>query len=152
VDPINVTEAEQRALEDEVTEAIWAVLLIVRYGWLKEQLANNYLLGTDQYPNTLEIATRILGNYQGTRPSQFGEQKSKGEVLVSIQKGGGSAQGCDTGRGTRNAGQGNTAQGVDAVIWQAQPPQVCPVEPGQTVQERATATIAERKDTGQESA
>jgi hypothetical protein len=62
------------------------VLLIVRYGRLKEQLANNYLLGTDQYPKTLEIATRILGNYQGTRPYQFGEQKSKGGVLVFIQK------------------------------------------------------------------
>ncbi len=128
------------------------MLLIVRYRWLKEQLANNYLLGTDQYPNMLEIATRILGNYQGTRPSQFGEQKSKGEVLMFIQKGGGSAQGCGTGRGRGNAGQGYTAQWVDAVIQQAQSPQVHPKEPGQTVQERATATIAERKDTRQESA
>jgi hypothetical protein len=31
---------------------------------LKDQLANNYLLGTDQYPDTLEKAGRILSNYQ----------------------------------------------------------------------------------------
>jgi hypothetical protein len=38
-----------------------------RYGNLKDQLANNYLLRTDQYLNTLDKALRILGNYQTTR-------------------------------------------------------------------------------------
>ncbi len=45
-----------------------AVLLISginkrRYGRLKDDLANNYLLGTNQYPNTFEKALHILGNY-----------------------------------------------------------------------------------------
>jgi hypothetical protein len=37
-----------------------------RYGKLKDKLANSYLLGSDQYPNTFDKATRILGNYQTT--------------------------------------------------------------------------------------
>ena len=68
-DPGNITQAEETAAEEEVADAVKAVLLISRadkrrYGRLKEQLANNYLLGTDQYPDTLEKASRILGNYQ----------------------------------------------------------------------------------------
>ena len=35
-----------------------------RFGKLKDELANNYLLCTDQYPDTLEKAGRILANYQ----------------------------------------------------------------------------------------
>jgi hypothetical protein len=104
--------------DSEVKDVVNEALLIsgvnkARYGRLKEQLANNYLLGTDQYPNTLEKATRILGNYQSTRPSQFGEQKSKGGGLVFIQKGDHTAQGCSTRRGIGSTGHGNTAQGVD---------------------------------------
>ncbi len=52
-----------------MVDAVKAALLISgadkrRYGRLKEQLPNNYLLGTDQYPDMLEKALRILGNYQ----------------------------------------------------------------------------------------
>ncbi len=51
-----------------------AVLLISgadgkRYGRLEDQLANNYLLGMDQYPNIYDKAMGILGNYQVMRPS-----------------------------------------------------------------------------------
>ncbi len=57
-------------------EAVKAALLISgadkrRYGRLKEQLANDYLLGTDQYLNTLEKASRILGNYQVLKTTPF---------------------------------------------------------------------------------
>ena len=57
-DPNNITDAEQTAAEEEVADAVKAALLISeadkrRYGRLKEQLANNYRLGTDQYPGTL---------------------------------------------------------------------------------------------------
>jgi hypothetical protein len=67
--PNNITDAERTATEEEVVDAVKAALLISgagkqRYGRLKEQLANNYLLGTDQYPDTLEKASRILENYQ----------------------------------------------------------------------------------------
>jgi hypothetical protein len=72
----NITEQEQQDAVDEVAEAVKAALLISgadkrRYGKLKEQLANNYLLGTDQYPNTLEKATRVLGNYQVPKGMPF---------------------------------------------------------------------------------
>ena len=72
----NITEQEQQDAVDEVAEAVKAALLISgadkrRYGKLKEQLANNYLLGTDQYPNTLEKATRVLGNYQVPKSTPF---------------------------------------------------------------------------------
>jgi hypothetical protein len=60
-DPYNVTEEEVMAAEEKVTKPVKAALLISgmdkeRYGRLKEQLANNYLLGTNQYPNTPEKA------------------------------------------------------------------------------------------------
>jgi hypothetical protein len=63
--PNNITDAEQATAEEEVADAVKAALLISgadkrRCGRLKEQLANNYLLGTDQYPDTLEKASRIL--------------------------------------------------------------------------------------------
>ena len=66
---------------DEVTKAeeqsckvVKAPLLIsgadqCRYRGLKDGLANNYLLGTDPYPNTYDKAMRVLGNYQVTRSS-----------------------------------------------------------------------------------
>ena len=67
VNPNHVTDNEMTAVEEEVTEAVKAALLISgadkrRHGRLKEQLANNYLLGTDQYPNRLKKASRILEN------------------------------------------------------------------------------------------
>ena len=51
--PDNVTAKEFEATENEVAEAVKAALLIngankTRYLQLKEQLATNYLLGTDQ--------------------------------------------------------------------------------------------------------
>jgi hypothetical protein len=38
-----------------------------QYWKLKDELANNYLLGMDQYPDTFNKAVRILGNYQTSR-------------------------------------------------------------------------------------
>ncbi len=66
--PASISVDERASAEEEVAEAVKVAMLIsraskARYVRLKEQLANNYLLGTDQYPNTLEKATRILGNY-----------------------------------------------------------------------------------------
>ncbi len=64
--PSNITNAEQTPAEEEVADAVKAALLISgddkrRYGRLKEQLANNYLLGTDQYPDTLECPEPFAG-------------------------------------------------------------------------------------------
>jgi hypothetical protein len=70
--PTNITADKRKAAEEEANELVKAVLLISgaekrRYGKLKDELANNYLLGTDQYPDTLDKALRILGNYQTTK-------------------------------------------------------------------------------------
>ena len=55
------TDAEKKKAEDDATEAVKAALLIrgadkMRFGRLKDELANNHLLGSDQYPNTYEKA------------------------------------------------------------------------------------------------
>ena len=60
--------------EDVSIEQVKAAMLISganrqQYGKLKDELANDYLLGSDHYPDTLEKAARILANYQNTRAS-----------------------------------------------------------------------------------
>ena len=62
VNPTGISADKHTSAEEEVAEGVKATMLIIgaskaRYARLKEQLANNYLLGTDQYPNTLEKAT-----------------------------------------------------------------------------------------------
>ena len=69
--PGNITTAERRAAQEDANESVKAVLLISgadrrKFGKLKDELANNYLLGSDKYPDTLEKAGRILSNYQST--------------------------------------------------------------------------------------
>jgi hypothetical protein len=112
-DPSNITGDERTEAKEEVVDAIKAALLISgadkrRYGRLKEQLANNYLLGTDQYPDTLEKASRILGNYQVAKGSPFGDQRNTNKKggLAFIQ------QGARAGRG--RGGQGPQTAGRQA--------------------------------------
>jgi hypothetical protein len=55
--PGNPTAAERKQVEVDLSEAVKAVLLISkankqRYCKLKDELVNNYLLSSDQYPNT----------------------------------------------------------------------------------------------------
>lgn len=69
-----VMAAQLKKAEEESSEVVKAVLLIsgvghCRYGALKDTLANNYLLGSDQYPGTFKKAMWVLGNYQGTKTS-----------------------------------------------------------------------------------
>ncbi len=61
-------DAQLEAAEIAAAEQVKAALLISgaerrKFGKLKDQLTNNYLLGTDQYPDTLKKAGRILSNY-----------------------------------------------------------------------------------------
>ncbi len=61
VDPNNLRADEITKLKNEVNKAVKAALLISgadkrRFGKLRDNLANNYLLGTNQYPNTFEKA------------------------------------------------------------------------------------------------
>ena len=88
----NISDQEQQEAIEEVAEAVKAALLISgadkrRYGRLKEQLANNYLLGTDQYPNMLEKATRILGNYQVPKTTPLQDRCNKEGGLAFLQRG-----------------------------------------------------------------
>jgi hypothetical protein len=108
--PASISADERASAEEEVVEVVKTAMLIsraskARYVKLKEQLANNYLLGMDQYPNTLEKATRILGNYQGVKLTPWGEQRSKGGGLAFVQQGTHSGQG----RGTTGLGTGIVA-------------------------------------------
>jgi hypothetical protein len=71
----NPTPTKRKKAEEDAAESVKAALLISgadrnRYVKLKDELVNNYLLGTDQYPDTFDKAKRILGNYQVTRPSR----------------------------------------------------------------------------------
>ena len=120
-DPNNVTEKERREAEEEVAESVKAALLISgtdkrRYGKLKDELANNYLLGTDQYPNMMDKALQILGNFQTTKvntPFRAGGTESG---LAFLQKGGQGGRGRGGNRGgapTRLAGQ-EIKMGADA--------------------------------------
>ena len=63
---------EKKAAEDATSKAVKATLVIsgadrCKYRKLKDELANSYLLGVDQYPDTFEKALQILGNYSTTR-------------------------------------------------------------------------------------
>jgi hypothetical protein len=63
------TDKEIERVHAEALEAVKAALLISgadkqRYGRLKEDPANNYLLGSNQYPDTFKKPLRILENYQ----------------------------------------------------------------------------------------
>jgi hypothetical protein len=101
------TAKERSDVEEAASEAVKVALLISgahrhKYGKLKDKLANNYLLDTDQYPDTFDKALCILGNYQTTR-STLPYRPSPDDTRVAfLQRGG---------RGRRGAGQGGQGQG-----------------------------------------
>jgi hypothetical protein len=76
--------------EEVMMESVKAALLISganrnRFAKLKDELANDYLLGMDQYPNTFKKAMRILGNYQvskSNRPFRGGDGTKSGLAFL----------------------------------------------------------------------
>jgi hypothetical protein len=99
------TAAQVKAVEEESSKKVKAALLISgadrhRYGGLKDLLANNYLLGSNQYPDTFGKAMRILGNYQMTKVSAPYRANPNNTGVVFLQRGG---------RGGRGAGCGGQA-------------------------------------------
>ncbi len=55
----------------------------------KGQFANSYLLGSDQYPDTFDKATRIPGNYQTTSRLALPYKPSSNDMGVAfLQRGG----------------------------------------------------------------
>ena len=108
------TVAEITKAEEDASEAVKAALVIsgadkTRFGWLKDELANNYLLGSDQYPDTYEKAMCILGNYQTTRTNKTFRGDGTESGLAFIQRGG---RGC--GRGGRGGGAGRGTPAKDS--------------------------------------
>ncbi len=80
-------------MENEANKAVKTALLISRadkqqYGRLKDELANSYLLGTDQYPNTYEKGMQILGNYQASRTSIPFRPSPNDAGVAFLQRGG----------------------------------------------------------------
>jgi len=97
----NASAPQLKAAEDVSSEQIKAALLISgasrsKYGKLKDELANNYLLRTNQYPDTYEKAQRILSNYQNTRMAAPFRASPNDTGVAFLQRGGG--------RGGRGAG------------------------------------------------
>ena len=63
----NITDIERTEAETQTSDAVKAAILISgadkrRYGGLKNDIGNNYLMGADQYPDTTEKARVLLGN------------------------------------------------------------------------------------------
>jgi hypothetical protein len=115
----NVIPQERAAVEETTCKVVKAALLISgvdkqRYGKLRDELANNYLLGTDQYPDTFDKGVRTLGNYQMSRfnpPFKANPDNMGVEFLQQGSHGGrGGCSGCRRGAGR---GKGGNA-GADA--------------------------------------
>jgi hypothetical protein len=103
----NLMPDEITKLENEANKAVKVALLISgadkrRFSKLKDNLANNYLLGTDQYPNTFEKALRILGNYQSTKSGVPYCASPNNTSVAFLQRGG--EQGGRAGRGAQTKG------------------------------------------------
>jgi hypothetical protein len=118
----SIMDAERRAMEQEVSDTVKAALVISgadkpQYGKLKDELANNYLLGTDQYPDTFNKAVCILGSYQTSRVNMPYRANPNDTVVAFLQRGGqGSAgRGCGgRGRGGSSGSDGDTVSKADA--------------------------------------
>jgi hypothetical protein len=118
----NLDDNQLEAAQHMTVEQVKAALLIsgadqCKFGKLKDELANNYLLGTDHYSDTLEKAGRILANYQTTRigtPYRANPNDTGGVFLQRGGRGGRGGQGGSAGRGVKSKGGGpskNTAAG-----------------------------------------
>ena len=83
------------AAENVAVEQVKAALLISgadqrKFRKLKDELANNYLLCTDQYPDTLEKVGRILflSNYQSTNINAPFRGNPNDTGVAFLQRGG----------------------------------------------------------------
>jgi hypothetical protein len=95
--PMQLSEAEDVSIEQVKAAMLISGANRQQYGKLKDELANDYLLGSDHYPDTLEKAARILANYQNTRASAPYRASGNEKGVAFLQRGG---------RGGRGAGRG----------------------------------------------
>ena len=88
-----------------------------QYGKLKDELAKNYFLGTDQYPDTFDKAVRILGNYQTSRVNMPYRANPNDTGVAFLQRGGQGSAGRGRGghgRGGSGGSDGGNLSGADA--------------------------------------
>jgi hypothetical protein len=78
---------------------------------LKDDLANNYLLGSDQYPDTFDKALQVLGNYQAPK-NMVPYRGSPSTGVAFIQRERGTGQGAGQGKG----GVGHGGSGSDGNV------------------------------------
>ena len=109
----NITNAEQAEPETQTSDAVKAKVLISgydkrRYGRVKNDLENNYLLGTDQYQDTTEKVIVLMVSYKPPRQQQRQKPRYDGGVDF-IQRGQGDPGGC--GRGNRGGRSGGAGRG-----------------------------------------
>ena len=117
----NPTDAQIEAAEDVAVEQVKAALLISgadrrKFGKLKDELANNYLLSMDQYPDTLEKAGRILSNYQSMNINTPFRGNPNNTGVAFLQRGGRGSRGGrggGAGRGAKSEG-GSSSKGTGA--------------------------------------
>ena len=114
----NVTDIERTEAKTQTSDALKAALLISgaykrRYGGLKNDLGNNYLMGTDQYPDTTEKRRVLLGNYKPPRQQQHHQTRDDGGVAF-IQIGRGDSGG--RGRNDRGGPSGGTNRSNATVV------------------------------------
>jgi hypothetical protein len=119
VDPNNLMADEIAKLENKANEVVKAVILISgadkrRFVKLKDDLANNYLLGMDQYPNTFEKAVRILGNYQSTKCGVPYHASPNNTGMAFLQRGGGREGTAGRGAQTKGPAKKDGSLGGDA--------------------------------------
>jgi len=95
--PMQLSEAEDVSIEQVKAAMLISGANRQQYGKLKDELANDYLLGSDHYPDTLEKAARIPANYQNTRASAPYRASGNETGVAFLQRGG---------RGGRGAGRG----------------------------------------------
>ena len=117
----NPNDAQIEAAENVAVEQVKAALLINctdrrKFRKLKDELANNYLLGTDQYPDTLENAGRILSDYQSTdvNARYRGSPNNRGVAFLQHGgRGGRGGRGGTAGQATKNK-EGGSSKGMAA--------------------------------------
>jgi hypothetical protein len=98
------TKEEMARVEYEANEAVKVALLISgadkrQYRKLRDELANKYLFGTNQYPNTYKKAMRILGNYQTSRNMMPYRASPNNTGVAFFQRGGKGGHGGRGGQG-----------------------------------------------------
>jgi hypothetical protein len=115
------TPTELSEAEDVSIEQVKATMLIrgascQKYEKLKNELANDYLLRLDHYPDTLEKAARVLANYQNTKAIAPYRASGNETGVAFLQRGGRGGRGAGRGgqKGPGAKAKGKTGSGVSS--------------------------------------